>query len=493
MFRSCPLPFLLLSITVSAPAYATADKDEPAQTKPLLVLRGHTDSVRHLVFAPEGKVLASSSVDGTVRLWDVATGKALRQLPARNKGILAQLAFSPDGKMLATYGRFYDSKVRLWEPDTGKPRGEFDQHPLPAGNDNLGVGLAFARSGKMLAVASLRDTDIVLWDTATMKERTKLTENGWVDLFAFSPDGKILAVTSTRAENGDTIRLWNVQTGRPIAALPKEGKHDQVPTLLRFSPDGTGLVELHEGTVRLWDVTRRKLVKKLVRPGELVTTAFAPGGEVLVVERGHWPNHNTLDVWAVKADKPLRRFRVAAEKQPAMEDAAFPQTVPGWPPRWMTTPCYCGTSASKAPSQPFSLWHGRYLQPPRQRRGLTTLPGSPGLIYLDCTGTPAASRSRRPTALVHGLAHTVSTPLKWSEVRRGLDPGAYDPRCCQPGWRRWAISGEPVLGPGIHHAACLERLSAPAYSPRSSRTLAKPSLVSERLQPTITNRSSSDD
>jgi WD40 repeat protein len=63
-------------------------------------------------------------MDGTVRLWDVATGKEMKRLP-RNKNYIAELAFSPDGKTLATYGRFYDYKVRVWDVTTGKLRYQF--------------------------------------------------------------------------------------------------------------------------------------------------------------------------------------------------------------------------------------------------------------------------------------------------------------------------------------------------------------------------------
>jgi RNA polymerase sigma factor (sigma-70 family) len=119
-------------------------------------LEGHRGSqLRELAFSPDSRLLASAGHgldDRFIRLWDVAAGKEIRRIEVS----AWSLAFSPDGKTLATVG-LTDSAIRLWEVDTGLERGRFPGHPGRV------VGLAFTADGRALASAGM-DTTVLLWD-----------------------------------------------------------------------------------------------------------------------------------------------------------------------------------------------------------------------------------------------------------------------------------------------------------------------------------------
>jgi WD40 repeat protein len=192
--------------------------------------RVHKERVSTVTFSPDGKLLATASWDDTVRLWEAATGKEIRTLP--HKSHVLSVAFSPDAKRLVSAG--WDVAMRLWDVDTGK-----EIRSLTGHQDTV-LCVAFSPDGKQLVTGSLmpddgspvRDDSVRLWNVATGKEiRTLKGHKVSVCSVAYSPDGKRVA----SAGHDQTVRLWEVATGREALTIKQ---HKFVVSSVAFSPDG---------------------------------------------------------------------------------------------------------------------------------------------------------------------------------------------------------------------------------------------------------------
>ncbi|MFN6482485.1 AAA-like domain-containing protein [Nostoc sp. DedQUE02] len=117
-------------------------------------LEGHSDLVRSVVFSPDGKTLASASLDKTIKLWNRDTGKEITTLSGYNDLVMS-VVFSPDGKTLASAS--WDKTIKLWNRDTGK------EITTLRGHSDSVISVVFSPDGKTLASASLGET-IKLWN-----------------------------------------------------------------------------------------------------------------------------------------------------------------------------------------------------------------------------------------------------------------------------------------------------------------------------------------
>jgi WD40 repeat protein len=212
--------------------------------------------VPRITISPDGKTLAvlyagdydrnrtTGDLNGGVRLFDMASGKDVRSIRG-HKHMAISLAFSPDGKTLATGGSQNDFDVRLWEAGTGKElRAIAVAATVPA--------LAFSPDGKVLAIGQ-DDGRVALRDVATGRQIRELRDatDSTVAL-AFSPDGRLLATAGPVERDGKrsyATRLWDAATGEQLRSWPDTAMS------FAFTPDGGKLVILgRDGTVSLWDV-----------------------------------------------------------------------------------------------------------------------------------------------------------------------------------------------------------------------------------------------
>lgn len=198
-------------------------------------------SVNTLAVSPNSSILASGGGDNNVILWDLKTGRRMRTIAA-HKAAVNTLAFSRDGQTLASGSD--DKTIRLWNVKTGSRLRTLSGH---AGGVNA---IALSRDGTTLASGS-QDKTVRLWNLGTGEVRRIITGHGGpVNAVAFSPNGQIVATAST----DNTIRLSNVQDGKRTRTF--KGHSSWVRTIA-FSPDSRTLIS-GGGDIIVWDLKTGK-------------------------------------------------------------------------------------------------------------------------------------------------------------------------------------------------------------------------------------------
>jgi WD40 repeat protein len=298
---------------IEASAQEGPKKEEKGQTDPYgdslpagavmrlgtrrLWVGGKTSSI---AFAPDGKTLAavSSAFSRTVPIWDLSTGRLIRNLPAPSDPIpeensIAAIAFASDGKSLAAGSG--DGMIRIWDPITGRTVHKFQ------GNQGVVFSLAFTPNGKSLA-SSGEDGTLRLWDLNTGKEMLRFfVPEQFVLFIGFSPNGAVLASESFN----QVIRLWDVGTGGITRVFRDQGSICSNA----FTSDSKSIASVNSvGDLTLQDVATGTVIRRhRIEPGSFPGGfVFSPDHETLVVAG----RDATLRLCVADTGKEVRRIQL---------------------------------------------------------------------------------------------------------------------------------------------------------------------------------------
>jgi WD40 repeat protein len=252
-------------------------------------LEGHGMEVKCVAFSPDGRLAVSGGLDQTARIWDLASGKALKVLEGHTMQIWG-IAFHPNNHQVFTAS--WDATVRLWDIHSGNEVRRY-AHPKDVN------GVAVSRDGRLL-LTGCDNHHAYLWNVDTGEELRQL--NGFssyayaVDL---SPDHRYAACGG----HDKSLRIYDVADGKQVLAI--DG-HDNAVTAVAFSPDGRFVFSCGDRAAHQWEVSTGKEIRRFEKhEGQVYGLALSRDGQRLVTGG----EDKTVRLWDVPTGRLIHVFK----------------------------------------------------------------------------------------------------------------------------------------------------------------------------------------
>jgi WD40 repeat protein len=271
--------------TMSLPATVT---QETRAIRPFRKFEGHTGTVNGVVYLPGGQRIISSSLDASLRVWDLQSGKQIGIDWRDNESDVEIIRLSPDGTKVVS-GSF-DGAVRLWDVDTGKVIAKWTAHRGDI------VSVCWSQDGERVVSGSSDGTTRV-WDVESGKIVLAI-ETGLRDPYAviYSPDTTMIATGGSSEEK--SLKIWNAKTGKLVANL------DGVTVFcLAWTADGKTLISGSGGSlIKTWNTTTWQQIGVLTGHASVVhDIAVSSNGRILA--SASWDN--TAQLWNLDNGQPI--------------------------------------------------------------------------------------------------------------------------------------------------------------------------------------------
>lgn len=275
---------------------SAASTTPPAEARAIATMAiggfmGHKEAVSGIAIAPSSRYVATASHDGTVRIWDPATRREVRNLQG-HEGPVTCVGISPDGRYVASAG--HDKTLRVWEPISGSEAFRL------GGHQDWILSVSWSHDGRRI-VSSSADRTVRVWDIAERRELFSWSGHaGIVTQARFLPSWmrQVISVSYDA-----TLRLWSLADGSELRSLgaPKmEGVR-----ALAVSPEGEyAFSGGADSLVRVWDLATGSAVTLAGHTGAVAALA-SPDGNVL----GSASHDGTVKIWDVSARREMKSLR----------------------------------------------------------------------------------------------------------------------------------------------------------------------------------------
>ncbi|OUL36678.1 hypothetical protein BV372_06145 [Nostoc sp. T09] len=341
------------------------------QTQELNRLQGHSQQVNAVTFSSDGKIIASTSDDGTIKFWSY-NGKLINTI-TDTKNRFTSLYFSPDSQFIAAAST--EKSIKLYNINLANcPQARslgLHKQSLPSqaeisaingkcypliksftGHNDIVSNVVFSPDGKTLVSVS-RDKTIKLWRIDGSLIKTWNAHNGWVNTVSFSPDGQVIA----SGGEDNLVKLWQIADGKLLQTMTG---HKERVTCVKFSPDGQIIASASgDKTIKFWNRQGKILQTIEGNTNQINSISFSPDGQLIAAGdadamlkiwniknklgieykikqnlRGHGAQINHISfspsgkiIASASVDKTVRLWRVTNSKQTQDEGSFYSVSV----------------------------------------------------------------------------------------------------------------------------------------------------------------------